>query len=370
MELLNATGMAAGYTLGLDPDGRERLVVAVKGTFTLPSEPDREPVLAQRQRPLVMADTFTGEPGRSAPRHEVDFAPYKSRCDVLLLGSAHAPEGRPARRVQVGLKVGPMTKTFAVVGERRWQGGPLSATPEQPAPFTVMAISYDRAFGGVDRLDPDPARHDAYLPNPVGRGWYRFPDSARIDGASMPNTEALGQPITQPSLPYSPMAFGPLGRNWEPRRRLAGSYDQHWLDEVCPFLPADFDPAYYQAAPPDQQMPYLQGGEEVVLLNLDSTGRRQFRLPVKEVPVVFFLSRGGRQEARAIIDTLVIEPEEGCFTLTWRANLSLKRNIFEVAQVLVGHKSRAWWRARELGKTYYASLADLDRQRRREVRGE
>ena len=35
MELLNATGMQAGYTMGMQPDGRELLVVAVKGTFTI-----------------------------------------------------------------------------------------------------------------------------------------------------------------------------------------------------------------------------------------------------------------------------------------------------------------------------------------------
>lgn len=38
MELLNATGMPAGYTLGMQPDGRELLVVAVKGTFTIPEK--------------------------------------------------------------------------------------------------------------------------------------------------------------------------------------------------------------------------------------------------------------------------------------------------------------------------------------------
>ena len=47
-----------------------------------------------------MADTFTGEPGFSAPVYEVDFAPRKPRCDVLLVGSAYAPEGRPATRVR------------------------------------------------------------------------------------------------------------------------------------------------------------------------------------------------------------------------------------------------------------------------------
>ena len=41
MELLNATRMRAGYTLGLEPSGREFLVVVIKGTFRLP-KPDEE----------------------------------------------------------------------------------------------------------------------------------------------------------------------------------------------------------------------------------------------------------------------------------------------------------------------------------------
>ena len=36
MNLLNGSGMAAGYTLGLDKEGYEHVVVVVKGTFMLP----------------------------------------------------------------------------------------------------------------------------------------------------------------------------------------------------------------------------------------------------------------------------------------------------------------------------------------------
>ncbi len=33
MELINATRMQAGYTMGMEPSGRELLVVVIKGTF-------------------------------------------------------------------------------------------------------------------------------------------------------------------------------------------------------------------------------------------------------------------------------------------------------------------------------------------------
>ena len=42
-------------------------------------------------------------------------------------------------------------------------------------------------------------------------------------------------------------------------------------------------------------------------------------------------------------------------------------SIFEVSQVLAGNMSRAWWRARELGKNYYPSLKALGEARRQEA---
>ncbi|MDQ2695984.1 MAG: DUF2169 domain-containing protein [Pseudomonadota bacterium] len=366
MELLNATPMQAGYTMGMQPDGRELLVVAVKGTFTLPAQGE-EARLADGQIPLVMADTFTGEPGFSAPVHEADYPPHKRRCDVLLIGSAYAPGGRPATRVEVGIGIGTIDKTFAVIGDRRWEAGALAIGPGRPEAFTVMPITYDRAFGGIDDCHPDPARLRAFMANPVGKGYHGHLKPAWVDGTPLPNSEEPGRAVTMPDGAYRPMSFGPVGRNWEPRYRLAGTYDQHWLDHVFPFLPADFDAGYYQAAPADQQMDYPQGGEEVRLTQLTAEGHTLFRLPGMAVPVAFFLKKGGRQEQRARIDTLVLEPDAGRFTMTWRAALPLKRNMFEVAQVLVGTLSRGWWRARDLGKTYYPSLAALSRANREEA---
>src|SRR5262245_51324381 len=123
MELINATRMQAGYTMAMQPDGRELLVVAVKGTYLIPDTPDKEPELAEEQVPLVHTDVFTGEPGFSAPLYEIDYAPRKPRCDVLLNGSAYAPGGKPTTRVNVSLRVATMIKSFDVVGNRVWQRG-------------------------------------------------------------------------------------------------------------------------------------------------------------------------------------------------------------------------------------------------------
>jgi hypothetical protein len=158
MDFVNKTKMKAGWTMGFDRDGRELVIIAVKATFTNPL-PGQEAKLAEEQAPLVEADVFTGEPGFSAPLYECDYAHRKPRCDVLLNGSAYAPAGNPTERTTVLLQIGSLTKSFEVVGNRVWQAGALYIAVSKPEPFTVMPISYNNAWGGVDRSQEDPAKH-------------------------------------------------------------------------------------------------------------------------------------------------------------------------------------------------------------------
>lgn len=364
MELLNATGLVAAYTQGLAPDGRESLVVIAKGTFDLPLD-GREAALAAVQRPLLMADTFYGEPGLSAPRQEMDFAPFKPFCDVLVMGKAYAPEGRPVSQLTAGIRVGRVSKAFTVYGPRQWQPGLIGAGAGVAQPFTEQDIGYAHAFGGSVPVADNPELRDSHPANPCGRGWYpKSTGTAAIVGMPMPNTEMLGQAVDSPHGDFTPMALGPIGRHWPPRLGFAGTYDDAWLADCFPFLPADFDNRYYQAAPPDQQTEHLQGGEDVLLLCLTRQERAGFQVPRQQVPVTFFITGGGHETVQAVIDTLVIDTDAGKVEVTWRASRPLKRSMFEVAQVLVGSKSTAWWRARELGKDYFPSLAELSRSRR------
>lgn len=345
MELINATRMTVGFNMGLEPSGRELLVVVIKGTFVLPKP--GEPVrLHEEQLPLTMADTFTGKPGFSSPVNEVDFAPYKRACDVLLNGSAHAPAGMQVTHQQVSMRVGPMEKAFNVVGNRVWQAGLTGIRASEPEHFTQMPISYDVAFGGADRNSPDESEHDAYTPNPVGRGWHKHLKSAWVDGKPLPNTEELSRAVRTPTDPYSPMALGPLARGWAQRARYGGTYDQQWLDDVFPFLPRDFDERYYQAAPEDQQIPLPKEPTEVILQGLTADGLRQFVLPHFEAPVHVFPKRGGREDHLAVLDTIVLEPDLDRFTLSWRTMRPLKKSMHEIEQVLVGKKGNDWWQQR------------------------
>jgi hypothetical protein len=352
MELINATRMVAGYNMGLEPSGRELLVVVIKGTFRFPQpgEPPNHFALHDEQQPLIMADTFTGEPGYSAPVYEVDFAPRKPRCDILLLGSAYAPDGRPTTRVEAGISIGNWSKTLAVVGPRHWECGLVGANPSHPGAFVKQAISYDVAFGGTDLHHKDPSEHAAFMPNPVGRGFHKHIKVDWVEGKPLPNTEEVNQSVRDPGGNYRPMAFGPLGRGWNSRSRFAGTYDDEWLDKYFPFLPPDFDEQYFQAAPIDQQVPlgfFDEQPKQVSLVNLTPEGLTRFTIPSLVAPVNIFPKKGDQEDCTATLDTVVIEPDYQRFSLTWRVARPLRKNMFEIAQVLIGKKGKEWWQKRE-----------------------
>lgn len=369
MDLINATKMVAGYTQGMRPDGSELLVVVVKGTFDLPRNGEKARLSAE-QLPLIEADSFTGEPGFSAPLYESDYAPIKPFCDVVLNGSAYAPDGQSSREVGVGIKVGRVAKAFNVVGDRTWESSVSGVGVGFAKPFVKKEISYNIAFGGTDRSSDDEAKHDAFMLNPSGVGYFKSIGRGSIDGSLLPNTEERKNPVKSPFGSYKPMSFGPSARSWQSRAKFAGTYDDLWLDEVFPFLPADFDNRYYQCAPEDQQTDYLQGGEDVALVNLTPDGRRVFEVPRVDIPITFFRQDGEQIDASPVADTLYIEPDNERFVVVWRTHIPLRQNMFEIPQIVVGKMSRAWWRARDLGKQYYPGLAAVVREREQDDVGD
>jgi hypothetical protein len=116
-------------------------------------------------------------------------------------------------------------------------------------------------------------------------------------------------------------------------------------------------------------MAYPKGGEEVLLVNLTPDGRKSFRLPTVEVPVTFFGRGADPVEAAPVIDTILIEPDLNRFSMAWRCHLPLKRDVFEIGQIVVGRMSSAWHKARRLGKLYCDSLESAIRSPGRRTRG-
>ncbi len=363
MDFVNETKVEAGWTLGFEPDGRELLVVAIKATFKIPNNSD-EAELAEEQVPLTEADEFTGEPGFSATLYETDYAHRKPFCDVLLNGSAYAPDGRPTKSVRVTMRVGRISKSFNVVGDRIWDRNIFSVKPTPHRPFIRMPISYDRAYGGVDKHPEKPEKIKSYTKNPIGVGYHPYSKGKHLKGKPLPTTEETGKRVKSKNGNYVPMSFGPIGRNFEYRTPFAGTYDQKWLDHVAPFWPDDFDYRYFQAAPPDQQIPHPKGGEPVILQNLTPEGLTKFLIPRVTMPVIYIPHRREDIIKEAELDTIFIEPDQKRFMLTWRSPLPLRKNCFELKQIIAGDMPRSWkWKrkAAAKGKAYFKGLSEFIR---------
>ena len=352
MQIWNQMGYPHEFTMGMDKAAHEYIVVVVKGTFDFPETPGGPVRKSAEQAPLVFADTHTGEPGYSATLWETDFAFRKPRCDVIANGCAYAPGGRPAERVPVGIKIGDWSKLFEVVGNREWRAiGPVF-TSTSPEPFIRMPFSYDRAWGGVDKLDPEDRLPASYKYNPVGTGWSRTKNQRLIPGLRLPNTQAVGEEVRSPFGDYKPMSFGPMGRGWPGRIEYGGTYDDNWTKNIFPFLPPDFDERYFQMAPPNQQIDQPRGGEEVQLINLTPEGRVHFRLPNTALPMTLFKGRAKTFDAPVVADTILFDPENRRFSLVWRVSQRLQRTILDFTECWVGPPTRGMLRAHSAGKKY------------------
>lgn len=273
------------------------------------------------------------------------LAEWQRQCATLR---ANAAAGAPI-----------LHKELVVTGPREWRRRhplmralSLFALPQwkltAPLPVTTLPVRYEYAYGGENKVlvtesaarrvgkryrlpgrapqaagaAPDEAiAHTVCEQNPVGRGfaerWYVH--ARKLARMPAPQIESPQEPISRFGRAYAPQGFGIIGRPWTPRLARAGTYDQRWLDERHPNLPADFDFAYWNGAPADQQVaPHLTGDERFMLRNLcptdqgtgtDAAGNTllSFALP-GHLPFVLVRFQDGQiGELAARLDTVIVD---------------------------------------------------------------
>ena len=336
MKLKNALALPTAMVIGKGADLSPFLALVIKGTFRL--EGDGRPApLAQAQLPVLGADQpYDPDKPGGLLRFESDCVPFKPRCDVVLVGSAYAPRGRPVAVLDVGIRVGPLDRTLRVVGDRRW----VLRSPEQPepvitppAPFTQMPLTYDRAFGGVDEAALADAQRKGAAPwcprNWFGRGYIASRTVASIDGRPLANLEDPAAPVFAWDSRPQPVGCGFFPRNSEPRVRFFGTYDDAWRAHRAPEPPVDFRFDAYSGADPSLQVEgYLRGNDAVVLQHVDPERPvLSLHLPCLKPVLTVDADRtdaGGaertlRTRVEARLDTLVFVPDEKIFYQVWRA---------------------------------------------------
>lgn len=340
LQLMNDSGFAAMFFASPDPDGVDSLYTVVKGTFRIGSAVVRAP----EQVPVTLADEHHGDPAATSVRVPSDISLVKPGTDVVLLGSAHAPDHRPVTWLDVTLVAGPLQKSVRVFGDRVWNAAGLARGISAPQPFTVMPLLWERAFGGT-MLSGAKVQGDSR--NPVGAGFYRSGADTPLHGLPLPNLEDPAQPITAPSDAPPPAGFAPVGAHWLPRLTFAGTYDEQWQRSRAPFLPTDFDTRFFNIAPPGLTSPaYFTGGEWIQVWGVSPAGVIQFQLPRFEVGVIH-VSDGRRETVKADLDTVIIEPDGERVMLVWRSALRCDKRVRKVQLIAI--------QARDLSRPLEAS---------------
>lgn len=329
----NATPFAFESFFLMDEAGRPLVVPLLKATFDI--VPGKRLKRSERQAPIDATGRRASDADDSSYLNEPEGTTFfKPATDVALIATAFAPHVGAVEST-VSLGVGTLHKSLIVRGNRCWverNGGIEMTTPE---PFESIPLVYERAFGGWDRSVPNQL---AYEPrNPVGVG-FRAPNAPFVEGP-LPNIEDPYEPITRYGQSPSPQPAGVgfVSPGWEPRIRLAGTYDASWREERLPLLPADFDRRFFNAASPGLIAEgYLAGNEDVSLEGVSKQGKLAFSLPGIRTPSCRIgLRRRADEDVKMRLDTIVIDTDAMRVTLLWRGHLALPDSAHDVRWVAV-----------------------------------
>jgi hypothetical protein len=362
MRIKNARLYPTAFLYGKTPAGEWFMSFLVKATFRMDTRgaPARA---AAKQLPILTADVpYDPKKPEGLLRVESDLVPFKPRADIVLVGSAYAPRGQPTQALDVEIQVGQTRRAIRVIGDRLWsfpvreQHAPICVGPSE---FSEMPLTYDRAFGGIDRhagLDPQlPRFRPWFAQNYAGTGFVGALSVESIHRTALPNLEDPQNPIQNVASHPVPIGCGFFPRGNEPRSTYAGTYDERWKAERSPELPEDFRFDYFNGAHPYLQVEgQLAGNEQVRLTNVSRTNPVfAFQLPGIR-PVFTVSSHPWPSEAAAPdtaaplavrqviprLDTLLFLPDESLFSVVWRGLIPIRDpGALEVAEVRVEYEA-------------------------------
>ncbi|MFO0611150.1 MAG: DUF2169 domain-containing protein [Polyangiaceae bacterium] len=293
---ITVIGAARGTTLPFSLDGVTRVAVILKATFGLA---DGLPMIAAEPQAIAEADVHPDGDASRSLLVASDLVPYRPKADILLSGSAYAPSGAPAPRVQVRLMVGRGTQTL--LDKCVLVQGPLGPAGG-PAPFVSAPLLWELA-----------ARGPANPGGTAAEGWPRILD-------------AWGRAV--------PVGVGPLPAAWPTRRafgvapsveggamRLSNPSSAH--DHAQHGFPWD----YFQCAPPDQRLEYLQGDEWVVLEGV-SPDKPRLRSALPGVKAAVRVAGDPKnpvgEGVRMVADTLQIDAENRLVSIVFRGSFGVE----------------------------------------------
>ncbi|WP_437280978.1 DUF2169 domain-containing protein [Sorangium sp. So ce375] len=317
----NLTPFLFGSKLTSRRPPQPEATLIVRAKFTLRpgaplSLPEGHPVLAQETlRGDLFHDDDHDQTGECL--YPSDLADYKPHADVFLLGTCHTPGKARMTECPVRFGVGSWSKILRVVGDRVWMDGLLGPAMSDPVPFDRMPLGDRRSFGGPE-----------HPLNPVGRGH---------GTRELPNVENADDLLLSRSDRPAPAGFGPLSPNRPDRRaRLGKKYGKSYREQRAPYYAEDFDWTYFNAAPPDQWLPYLRGDEELLFQNLHPDAEVfRSRLPGLRIRAFVNDADRGFREVPMHLDTLLADLDKEALFLTWRGLTEVTDDDVSIVTTLI-----------------------------------
>jgi hypothetical protein len=316
VKLENGTGIAAHLFSGPASDTELGCALLLKATWEIREgrlEPVTEAAWPIHLAPLVTPyGTFPGE-----------VASRKPKTDVIVLGRAKAPGGRPVPQMAVAVSVGTFRHSLAVFGDRRWTRATGGLRMTEPRPFHEMPIVWENAFGG--KLTT-PVGDWPNTDNPVGKGF--FLDEADGDGVPLPNVEDPRALIRSPKdLPK------PVG--WAPYPISGGVRLAKLRGPDGAVLPAEaVEPWIMGWAHPDLIIETPAAGARIEVLGLTADGALSTTVPAFP-GVVTLLAGEERRVLSPRLDTLIVQAEEKRLVARWRAAATFEMRPREVRLVRI-----------------------------------
>ncbi|MGR5094569.1 DUF2169 family type VI secretion system accessory protein [Vibrio maritimus] len=305
-----------------DADGNEVWVVAGKRSWRW-----IEGAWFELEESEVFDDPlYIGEPGLSAMKTDHEFAYFKANTDVLVFGKARSYAKKPTTQHECRVLLdGHIDKTLKIMGERVWIEHGGGVTVSRPIEFIEREIDYSNAVGGDER-------------NRIGGGVAK--SNAVLVSQVVPSVFYPKEDWTPATNKIRVAGFGPIPPFFDERRRYAGTFDENWVETRKPMLPCDFDVAFNQSAPKDQQCNgYLLGGERIVLSGFCHDETLAFRIPSSLYTAVAHFGKHMRKETMSIY-TLFIDTETKTLSLSYNASFpcqgeehTLTKTRIEVTEV-------------------------------------
>jgi hypothetical protein len=319
MDVVSPGPFVVGSLVWQHRPGAWVLTAVCKATFEL--RPDESP-LAKEQDSVNEEDNHWNDDSSRSLYAPSDLVPFKPRAEVLLVGSAFAPRKEPVHSLVARLFVGDVDKSIEVFGERSaTRDGQVRAG----APFTKMALRYEKAAGGPS--------------NPVG---VRLDAAATAHGSvQLPNLQPPDTVIARSGLAIAPIGFGPIAVSWPDRLAKLGNLAETWPTESWTEkpLPKELNPEFWSAAPADQQLEALLDRQVIILENLHPEHPRLVTSLPGLRPQAVIERPGEANEALDLTaDTLWIDTDRCLCTVVWRGQVPLKHPT-EAGRVIIGAPS-------------------------------